>query len=59
MPLSKKGKKIMGAMKEQYGSEKGERVFYASKNKGTISGVNLDRHRKAAVKHMQKHRGKR
>ena len=39
MPLTSKGKKIMSAMKEQYGSEKGKRVFYASKNKGRISGV--------------------
>jgi hypothetical protein len=59
MPLSKKGKKIMGAMKEQYGAEKGESVFYASKNKGTISGVELDKHRKSAVKSMQKQRSKR
>lgn len=39
MPLTKKGKKIMGAMKEEYGAKKGEQVFYASKNKGTIKGV--------------------
>lgn len=39
MPLSSKGEKIKGAMEEQYGKEKGEKVFYASKNKGTISGV--------------------
>ncbi len=39
MPLSKKGKKIMRAMKEDYGAKKGEEVFYASKNKGTIKGV--------------------
>lgn len=26
-------------MTAEYGAEKGERVFYASKNKGTISGV--------------------
>lgn len=39
MPLSKKGKKVMSAMKEQYGADKGESVFYASKNKGTIKGV--------------------
>jgi hypothetical protein len=39
MPLTKKGEKIMHAMKERYGEEKGEQVFYASKNKGTISGV--------------------
>ena len=39
MPLTKKGKKIMKAMKKEYGSKKGETVFYASKNKGTIKGV--------------------
>lgn len=39
MPLTKKGRKIRSVMAEQYGPEKGERVFYASKNKGTISGV--------------------
>lgn len=37
--LTKKGKKIMRSMKEQYGPEKGEQVFYASRNKGTISDV--------------------
>lgn len=39
MPLTEKGEKIMGAMKEKYGSEKGEQVFYASKNAGKITGV--------------------
>jgi hypothetical protein len=39
MPLTEKGSEIMSNMKEQYGSEKGEQVFYASKNKGKISGV--------------------
>jgi hypothetical protein len=39
MPLSKKGRKIMRAMKRGYGAKKGERVFYASRNKGTIKGV--------------------
>ena len=29
----------MRAMKAQYGSKEGEKVFYASKNKGTITGV--------------------
>lgn len=32
----------MGAMKSQYGEKEGERVFYASKNKGKISGVDDD-----------------
>ena len=29
MPLNKKGRKIMGSMKEQYGKKRGEQVFYA------------------------------
>lgn len=39
MPLTKKGQEIMKSMKEQYGPNKGENVFYASKNKGVIKGV--------------------
>jgi hypothetical protein len=39
MPLNAKGKKILKAMRKQYGSKKGERVFYASENKGTLKGV--------------------
>ena len=39
MPLTKKGEKIKGAMQAEYGEEKGEGVFYASRNKGTITGV--------------------
>jgi hypothetical protein len=38
-PLTAKGEKIKSAMQSQYGPEKGESVFYASKNKGTIEGV--------------------
>lgn len=45
MPLTKKGRKIMEAMKDQYGSDKGERVFYASQNKGTIKGTHKKRKR--------------
>jgi len=44
MPLTDKGKKILGKMKEQYGSDKGESVFYASANKGTIAGVEKRKH---------------
>ena len=29
----------MQSMRDQYGSKKGESVFYASKNKGAIKGV--------------------
>ena len=39
MPLTKKGAKINAAMKKGYGAKKGEEVFYASENKGTIKGV--------------------
>jgi hypothetical protein len=39
MPLTKKGKKIMKAMKKEYGSKKGESVFYASAKKKKIKGV--------------------
>ncbi len=34
MPLTKSGKKVMSEMKEEYGSEKGEEVFYSSINAG-------------------------
>jgi len=39
MPLSEKGQKIKKAMAQQYGAKKGEQVFYASANKGVITGV--------------------
>jgi len=39
MPLTKKGKKILGAMRKQYGKKKGESVFYASINSGKIKGA--------------------
>ena len=43
MPLTKKGKKIKASMKKTYGNKKGEQVFYASKNKGTIKNVEYKR----------------
>jgi len=43
MPLTKKGAKIKKAMAEEYGAEKGEKVFYASRNKGAIKGVDKPR----------------
>ncbi|MCK5444185.1 MAG: hypothetical protein KAI73_01100 [Rhodospirillaceae bacterium] len=39
MPKTKKGQKIMRAMKAEYGAKKGESVFHASAAKGTIKGV--------------------
>ena len=49
MPLTKKGKKIKAAFTKEYGEKKGEQVFYAAENKGTIKGV---------VKKTQKKRSK-
>ena len=39
MPLTTKGATIKAAMQKQYGKKRGEDVFYASANKGTIKGV--------------------
>lgn len=39
MPLTEKGQKIKAAMKKQYGKKKGEQIFYAAENKGTIKGA--------------------
>lgn len=36
----------MSAMKKEYGEEKGEKVFYASKNAGKITGVEKNYHKK-------------
>ena len=44
MPLSSKGEKIKKAMTEQYGKDKGEQVFYASANKGVITGIEKRKH---------------
>lgn len=38
-PLTSKGEEIKSAMEKEYGPKKGESVFYASANKGTIKGV--------------------
>ena len=45
MPLTKKGKKIKKSMEKQYGKKRGEQVFYASKNKGVIKGVDKTKKR--------------
>lgn len=41
MPLTPKGRKILRQMQKEYGVAKGEAVFYASRNKGLITGVDL------------------
>lgn len=46
MPLTAKGKKVLAAMRKEYGPKRGERVFYAAANKGTIKGVHKGAKRK-------------
>lgn len=53
MPLTTKGNKIMSAMKRQYGEKKGESVFYASRNKGIIKGVDPESKPKRGLKHVR------
>ena len=43
MPLTKKGRKIMRNMKKEHGGKKGESIFYASRNKGTVKDVEKGR----------------
>ena len=43
MPLTEKGEKIRSAMEKEYGKEKGEKIFYASRNKGNIMGVDREK----------------
>ena len=45
MPLNQKGRKIMKSMKGTYGKD-AKAVFYASKNKGVIKGVEKKRSKK-------------
>jgi len=54
MPLTSKGKKIKAAMRKEYGEERGEHIFYASENKGTIKGAT----KKAATKKSATKTGK-
>lgn len=49
MPLTKKGKKIMAAMREEYGAKRGAQVFYASERKGTIKGVHRSSPRRSLL----------
>jgi hypothetical protein len=45
-PLTAKGRKILTAMRKTYGAAKAKRVFYASRNKGRIKGVDRKRKRR-------------
>ncbi len=55
MPLNKKGNRILHKMQGEYGGKKGKSVFYASRNKGTITAV--DPESTAAVKKKRAVRG--
>lgn len=52
MPLTKAGRKVKGKMAEEYGEERGERVFYASMNarKPGSSGWEKAEHAKRKAK---------
>lgn len=39
MPLTNKGKKMMSAMKKEYGTKKGESVFYATVKKKKLKNM--------------------
>ena len=39
MPLNTKGRRIMESMRKTYGAKAAKRVFFASKAKGVVSGV--------------------
>lgn len=45
MPLTAKGKKILAELKEEYGEEKGEEIFYKGINSGRFTGVESPRKR--------------
>ena len=49
MPLTSKGRKIMEAMEKEYGKD-AEKVFYASRNAGKITGVDPESKRKKKPK---------
>jgi len=38
MPLTKEGKKVLKAMKKEYGEKEGESVFYATMKKRGMEG---------------------
>jgi hypothetical protein len=50
VPLTKKGSKIKSAMVKQYGEKKAQEMFYASRNKGTIKGVDPESSKKKGKK---------
>lgn len=46
MPLTKKGKKVKKAMQKSYGKKKGEKIYYATENKGKVKGLKKKKRKK-------------
>lgn len=62
MPLTRSGSKVKAAMAREYGSDKGERVFYASINKGNPGSSKWHRKsggRKTSLAHRNLMQGRR
>ena len=57
MPLNQKGRKIMKSMKKTYGKD-AKAVFYASKNKGVIKGVEKKKRSKSWYRQKTKRKWK-
>lgn len=60
MPLSKyyggHGEEVMRDMKERYGEERGEEIFYATENEK--KGKKSKKHKEATKKYYKKHKKK-
>ena len=50
MPLTPKGKKIKKNMEKEYGKKKGTSIFYASINKGKVTGAEGKKSKKKGKK---------
>ncbi len=57
MPLTTKGRKLLRQIEKEYGTEKGKSVFYAARNKGRITGVDMPRKITARKQHAGPHIG--
>lgn len=51
MPLTEKGKKVLRNLKKEYGSKKGESVFYALINKKKLKGAEGKKRKRKKRKH--------
>lgn len=60
MPLSGKSKKMERSFEDEYGAEKGKRVFYATLNKGINRGkpYKVAESKRLAGKRKHKHRAR-